>query len=511
MTALFAARNLTKHYGATRALDGASVALEAGSVRGLLGENGAGKSTLLHVLAGLIRPDAGTLELDGKPFVARDPPAARAAGIVLVHQELAIAPDLSVEANVMLGGERTHAGFVRRKSQRDVARAALERLGHGGLDLDARCGDLPLALRQVVEIARALVHQARVVLLDEPTSSLSARDAAVLYGVVRELARTGVAVAWVTHFLGEVEAACDTWSVLRDGRVVAEGRAGTTTRAELIAHFCGREVANEDESVEEDRDGPERPRGDVVLEVRGLSGRRSPREVDLFLCRGEIFGPFGLVGSGRSRLLRVIFGLEKRARGDARLRGGTHSDAYAVLARDPRRSVKAGVAFASEERGREGVCADLSVAENVTLARLPRHARAGVLWTRAWKRSARSALQRVRCDVADTSRPVSTLSGGNQQKVVLARCLHQDAELLLLDEPTRGIDMETQREVTSILRELAAEGRSILLASSSTEELLATCDTIGVMRGGRLVDVRSARQWTRPDLLEVAGADGDDP
>jgi ribose transport system ATP-binding protein len=348
----------------------------------------------------------------------------------------------------------------------------------------------------VVEIARALVHEARVVLLDEPASSLSARDAAVLYGVVRELARAGVAVAWVTHFLGEVEAACDTWSVLRDGRVVAEGRAATTTRAELLAHLTGRE------SDMPSMEAAERERGDVVLEVRGLSGRTSPRDVDLFLRRGEIFGLFGLVGSGRSQLLRVIFGLEKRTSGDARMNGKP------VLARHPRRSVRAGVAFASEERGREGVFADLAIDENVALARLGDHATAGLLGTRGWRRSALESLRRVHCSVDDASRSVVTLSGGNQQKVVLARCLHQDAQVLLLDEPTRGVDLGTQHELISLLRELAAEGRSVLFTSSSTEELLEACDTIGVMRDGRLVDVRSSAQWTRPDLLEVAGADG---
>ncbi len=496
MTALLRARGIERRFGATRALEGVSVELEAGSVRGLLGENGAGKSTLLHVLGGVIRPDAGTLELEGRAFAPRDPHAAREAGIVLVHQELAIAPDLSVEANVMLGSELSRRGVVRRSEHRRVARAALERLGHGSLDLEARCGDLPLALRQVVEIARALVQEARVVLLDEPASSLSARDAAVLYGVVREIANAGVAVAWVTHFLGEVEAACDTWSVLRDGRVVAEGRASTTTRAELLAHVTGREREPSRSETEE------RERGDVVLEVRGLSGRRSPLDVDLFLCRGQIFGLFGLVGSGRSQLLRVIFGLEKRTSGDARLNGKS------VLARDPRRSASAGVAFASEERGREGVFAELAIDENVALARLCEHATGGVLWTRGWRRSALEALRRVHCNVEDARRSVATLSGGNQQKVVLARCVRQDAQVLLLDEPTRGVDLGTQQEVASLLRELAAEGRSILLASSSTEELLSTCDTIGVMRNGRLVDVRSSAQWTRPDLLEVAGADG---
>jgi ribose transport system ATP-binding protein len=493
MTALLRASGLVKRFGATQALADASVALEPGSVRGLVGENGAGKSTLLAVLAGVVRPDAGEMVLGGARYAPHDPHAAHAAGVAMIHQELAIAPDLTVEENVMLGGERARAGLVRRAEQRSRARAALERLGHGTLSLDARCGDLPIAMRQVVEIARALVRESRVVLLDEPASSLSERDADNLRRVVRELAGAGVAVAWVTHHLGEVERACDTWSVVRDGRIVAEGRAGDATRARMIEHVTGRSSTDRPES-------PAREDGEVVLEVRGLSGAPFPREIDLFLCRGQVFGLFGLVGAGRSRLLRVIFGLEPRTSGDARVRNGP------VVARNPAASVRAGLAFASEERGREGVCAQISVAENVTLARLEQHATAGMLLSRRWKSAAREALRRVRCSYRDPAQPVRELSGGNQQKVVLARLLHQDARILLLDEPMRGLDVATQREVGSILRELAAEGRAILMTSSSTEELLATCDTIGVMRRGRLVDARAASQWSRNQLLEVASA-----
>jgi ribose transport system ATP-binding protein len=495
---IFRATGISKRFGATLALSEVSFTLDAGRVRALVGENGAGKSTLMAVIAGAERADSGSMQLGGIAYAPRQPGDARRAGVAMIHQELSIAGDLTVVENVMLGVERARGGFTRRLEQRALASAALARLGRADIDLDRAAGKLGIAERQIVEIARALVADARVVVFDEPTSSLDRDGVESLFAVIRELCAQRIAVVYISHFLDEVARIADDWTVLRDGRVVGEGAIEGTTADRLVTLMAGREVARASERRA-------RVLGEPLLEIRGLSGVNAPRDIDLFVARGEVFGIAGLVGAGRSELLRTVFGLDRTASGAVTLRGdATDAHGNAVLARNARDSIRARVGFVSEDRKDEGLMLSASLVDNVTLSRLEPHSSAGVLMQARRHDAARAALVRLRCKYSSPAQAVGELSGGNQQKVAIARLLHQDAELLLLDEPTRGIDVAAKAEIHALVLELSDAGKTILFASSDTSELLQVCDRIGVMHRGRLVEVRAASQWTSADMLRFA-------
>jgi ribose transport system ATP-binding protein len=477
---LFAMSSVSKRFGATVALEGVSFAVGPGEVRALIGENGAGKSTLMRVLAGVCAADSGNMRVGGSAYMPTGPADARAAGIAMIHQELALAPDLGVEANILLGRERSSGGLVRKAEHRRIARACLARISHREVDLDARVGDLSIALQQQVEIARALASDARVIVFDEPTSSLGREDARHLFDVIRGLRDQGIGVVYISHFLEEALAIADTYTVLRDGRVAAEGRMSDTSLDGLVRHMVGRELGDM---------FPRSPHaiGAALLEVRGLTGRRAPRAVDLTLRRGEILGLAGLVGAGRSELLRCIFGLDPVRSGDVRVDVPAHQRSRSRDVRSPRASIASGLGFVSEDRKGEGLVLALSIEDNLTLTRLEPYSRFGWLALDRRRNAARECMQRVDLRVEDPARAVETLSGGNQQKVAIARLLHQEADIFLLDEPTRGIDVGTKSEIYRLIGELAAQGKSILLASSYLPELLGVCDTIAVMcRGGRI-------------------------
>lgn len=490
MTPVLRARGLVRRFGATCALDHVSLDLAAGRVRALLGLNGAGKSTFLHVVGGHVRCDAGDLELDGRPYRPESPADARRCGVQIIAQEPTVVAELSVVENVMLGAERSRSGFVSRARERATCRGALARLGYGELDVDLLGGDLSLPLRHVVAIARALVQEARVVVFDEPTSSLTREESERIVAVVRDLAAQGTAVLYVTHFLDEAARLCDDWTVLCDGRVVASGTTRDASVEAWIEHMSGHGAV-----VPTPR--PRSEAGDVVLAITNLSGPVSPREVDLFLRRGEIFGLYGLAGSGRTALLRTTFGALERTSGEVRVQGR-------LLGAGPRAGVAAGLALLTEERRLDGTLPGASVLDNVSLSRLTAHARTGFLLRGALVAAVRRALAGVRAQHVDPDRTIDELSGGIQQRVALARLLHAEPEVYLLDEPTRGIDVATQGEIHRAIGELALGGRSVLVSSSSTDELLALCDTIGVLRRGRLVEARAAGEWTRADLLAAA-------
>ena len=485
-----------RSFGPTRALDGVDLEVRSGEIHALVGENGAGKSTLMKVLAGVLEPDAGSMELAGRPFRPAGPAAARRAGVAMIHQELALCPDLSVEANLLLGVEAAGPlGILQRGANRRRARAALERLGHGDLDLELPAGRLSIALQQGVEIARALVAEARVLILDEPTSSLPESEAGRLFQVLRELRTQGLGIVYISHFLEEVEGLCDRFTVLRDGRVSDRGRVAEAAPGRILRAMVGRELDEQFPSV------PHRP-GEVLLRVRGLAGRRRPRGVDLDLRRGEILGLAGLVGAGRSEFLRGLYGLEPVRRGEVRIaRAGGFED---LPPGSPRRSIACGLGFLSEDRKNEGLAQDLSLADNLSLSRLERWSRRGVLDLAARRAAARELLGRVGCKARGPEQAVRELSGGNQQKVALARLLHQEAEILLLDEPTRGIDVGSKAEIYRLVGELAAAGRAVLVVSSYLPELLHVCDRIGVLCRGRLAALRPAADWSEEELLHFA-------
>jgi ribose transport system ATP-binding protein len=479
--------DIGKQFGATRALQNVSIDLPAGSVMALLGENGAGKSTLMKILSGAYLPDSGTIALSGKVFRPGNPQEARQAGIAMIYQELNLAPDLSVEDNIMLGNESSRFGFVERSKQRPRIREALTLLGHPELKLATPVRQLSVAARQLVEIARALVHQARVIVFDEPTSSLTRSDVSHLFAIIRKLKASGIGIIYISHFLEEIRQVCDNYTVLRDGRVTGSGELAGTSEAEIVRLMVGRSVDELFPQV------PHEP-GETVVSIHDLSGKRAPKGVSLELRRGEILGIAGLVGSGRTELLRCLMGLDSVARGQIRPAGTI------------RAAAKKGKLFGlvSEDRKGEGLAVMRSIADNITYGRLSRYARAGFINLRQRRAAVREWMQTLSVKARSPEQTVSDLSGGNQQKVAIARLLHLDVEVLLLDEPTRGIDVGTKAEIYRLIGEMAARGKSVLFVSSYFTELLAVCDRIAVMARGRWREIRPAAEWTEESLLQCA-------
>jgi ribose transport system ATP-binding protein len=487
---LLAMTGIAKRFGATQALRDVSLDVRAGECMALIGENGAGKSTLMKVLAGAYQPDAGTIEFAGRPFQPRSPHEARRAGVAMIYQELTLAPDLDVVENIMLGQERHTAGILDRRRQRDLARDALARLGHAELPLDRPVRELSNALKQVVEIARALVQEARVVVFDEPTSSLTQHDAAQLFRIIDSMKRAGIGVIYISHFLEEVRAVADRYTVLRDGKSVGSGRLADIDEPKIVALMVGR-------TVEELFPQVEHSPGDVILEVDELSGRRVPRDVRLTVRRGEILGISGLVGAGRTELLRCLAALDP-------VRSGTVRIAHTSPAANPRARLKAGLGLVSEDRKGEGLAQTQSIEDNLTLSRLKPYARFGLLNLRRRRAAADDWMRRLQVKAAGPAQLISELSGGNQQKVAIARVLHQDADVLLLDEPTRGIDVGTKSEIYRLMGQVAAQGKAVVFVSSYLPELLAVCDRIAVMSRGRVRDVRTTRDWTEESIMAAA-------
>ncbi len=487
--------NIHKRFGAVRALAGVSFDVNTGEVHALIGENGAGKSTLMKVLSGAYTPDAGTMDLFDRPYAPRDPHEARARGVAMIYQELTLAPHLTVAQNIVLGMEPSRCGLVSR--DRVMARAAesLAVLDQAELQPSRLVGELSPSARQLVEVARALAANARVVVMDEPTSSLSHRETLRLFEVIERLARHGVAVVYISHFLEEVRRVAQRYTVLRDGRSVATGTVppwsvrdeGFNTR--VIEAMAGRTVGELYPRV------AHRP-GEVLLEIEGLSGERAPREASLTLHRGEILGVAGLVGAGRTELLRAVFGLDAVRAGRVRVAGNWDHG------KRPLERLSQGVGLLSEDRKTEGLALGLSVGDNVTLSRPI--ARFGILARGQQQRVVAALAKRLAVRYRAVDQPVGELSGGNQQKVALARLLHHDVDVLLLDEPTRGIDIASKAEVYRLMGELARQGKAVLFVSSYLSELLGVCDRIAVMSRGKLGTPRPTGEWSEARLLEEA-------
>lgn len=483
-------QGICKRFGATQALADVSLEAYGGQVVALIGENGAGKSTLMKILSGAHAPDAGEMQLSGLSYRPSGPHAARQAGVAIVYQELNLAPDLSVEDNIMLGIEEQRAGWLLRGAQRQRVRQALDLLGHPDLTPQRLVGSLSIGAQQLVEIARALVSEAQVVVFDEPTSSLPRHDVERLFQVIRRLQSQNIAVIYISHFLEEIREVADRYLVLRDGRPAGTGVLNQASDEQIVALMVGRNV---------DTLFPEVPHdlGEPVLEVQQLSGYPVPRDVSFEVHRGEIFGLFGLVGAGRTETLRRLFGLDPISSG----RLLVHEAATPAR---PAARIRAGLGFVSEDRKREGLAQNLSIVDNLTLSHLRPYAVGGLLRLQPRREAVRSWLERLQIKARDGEQSVGQLSGGNQQKVAIARVLHQQADILLLDEPTRGIDVGTKAEIYRLMGEQAATGKSIVFVSSYLPELMAVCDTIGVMSRGRLLDVRPVQNWDESEILKVA-------
>ena len=481
---------ITKRFGATVALRDVSLSVYPGETVALIGENGAGKSTLMKVLSGAHAPNAGRMLIGGDLFRPSGPLDARRAGVAMIYQELSLAPDLSVEDNVMLGRENGMFGLLRRHRQRDVVSGILKQLGHPELEPKRLVCSLSIGAKQLVEIARALASNARVMIFDEPTSSLPKHDVERLFSIIHQLQSQGMAIIYISHFLEEIRRVANRFVVLRDGQPAGAGELRNTSDQQIISLMAGRSVETLFPVIKHEIQGE-------ALSIKRLNGAAAPRDVSFNLCKGEVFGLFGLVGAGRTETLRLLFGLD-------RLRSGVASWREQALGKSPIRSIRAGVGFVSEDRKLEGLAQTLSIADNMTLSDLRPFSRFGALQLGKRKVVVREWMKRLRIKARGPEQLISHLSGGNQQKVAIARVLHQSAELLLLDEPTRGIDVGTKAEIYRLIGQLAAEGKSIVFASSYLPELMAVCDTIGVMARGRLREVRSKKDWTEDDVLAVA-------
>jgi ribose transport system ATP-binding protein len=488
---LLAMRDVAKSFGASRALDRVSLELEAGKVLALLGENGAGKSTLMKILSGAYRPDAGSMTLGGLPYAPKGPRNALEQGVAMIYQELTIAPHLSVEANVMLGQERTKGPFVDRSEHRRIVAEALATLDHPDIQLDARAGSLSIGAQQLIEVARALVSKARVIVFDEPTSSLTERDANRLFEVIDRLRAKGLAIVYISHFLEEVKRVAQRYVVLRDGRSVASGLLAEASLSTIIAQMVGRDLTELFPKIV-------RHQGEPVLDLTALSGRRFPRRADLQLHRGEVLGIAGLVGAGRTQLLRAVFGLDPVKSGEVRVNGVLDSRST------PRRRIAQGVGLLSEDRKAEGLALARSIEDNLTYSALGRHARWGWLDLKGRRLDAKRWMEALRVKATGPGQAIGALSGGNQQKVALARLLHQDADVLLLDEPTRGIDVGSKAEIYRLIGEQAALGKAVLMVSSYLPELMGICDRIAVMTRGVLSEAKPVEKWTEHAIMVQA-------
>ena len=485
--------DIHKAFAGVPALDGASLGVASGEVHALIGQNGAGKSTLIKILTGVYRRDAGTVRFDDTETILSGPREAQAAGIATIYQELNLVPLRSVTENIVMGYEpRGRFGLIDWRAAHARTREVLARFG---IDIDVRAplGSYSTAIQQLVAIARAVSLDARLVIMDEPTSSLDASEIEVLFGVVRELKRAGVAVLYVSHFLDELFAVCDRVTVMRDGRTVATRDIAETTKLELIADMLGRDAREIEAEGRTQFGGAQAKRGAELLRAEGVATGPRLTRFDMVLHRGEIVGLGGLLGAGRTEAARALFGVDP-------LRSGrVTQDGAPALHDGPAGAIAAGIGFLTEDRKAEGIVPDMSVRENVTLALLPKLARGGRIAFGEERALVERFVAALGIKAAHIDQPIRELSGGNQQKALLARWLATEPEILLLDEPTRGVDVGAKREIQRIIRDYVDRGFGVVLISSEFEELVEGADRIVVMHEGR-----SVRELTAPGITENA-------
>lgn len=493
-TSILQLAGIHKSFGPIHALAGVTLEAKAGEVHGLIGENGAGKSTLMKILSGVHLADKGTMYLEGSTYSPSGPMEARELGVSMIYQELNLAPHLTVEENIMLGLEESRFGLI--ASQRDLVASVLERLGQtASIQPDDRTSSLSIGKQQLVEVGRALAREAKIIVMDEPTSSLSAADSEILFEVVRRLRADGVCVIYISHFLEEILDLCDSYTVLRDGHTVATGNIESATTEGLIEAMVGR-------SVDELYPASETAPGEVLMTVSNVSGLSGlPKDASFELRRGEIAGIAGLVGSGRSETVRSIFGLDPSLSGDVAI---GPDKKLKIKGANPAQSLAAGLDLLSEDRKSEGLAVNMTLRENTTLSGLTRYRKGWLLDTADELSQSESWLNKLKVKSGGPDQPVSSLSGGNQQKVCLARLLHHGSEILFMDEPTRGVDIGSKSEIYLLMRQLAASGKAIVMISSYLPELLGMCDTIMVMHRGQLSEKAPVDSWTEKSIMAFA-------
>jgi len=489
-------RGVTKHYGGTAALKGVTLGVRRGSVHALVGENGAGKSTLGKVLAGVVRPDGGEVRVDGRPVSFSGPRDALRAGITIIAQELALVPARSVIENVFLGLETTRAGVVRSGELAERYRELADRVGFR-LPGDAPVRTLRLADQQKVEIMRAIARRASVIVMDEPTAALTDEETEQLSQIVRDLSAGGTTIVFVSHFLEEVLALCDTVSILKDGALVRTSPAAQETPGSLVTGMLGRTL---DVTFPDRR--PPRPDAPVRLRVDHLREPGVLHDLSFTIREGEILGLAGLVGSGRSEVAHAVFGARSRSTADIEI------DGRPVRVTSARAAVRAGLALLPESRKDQGLVMGRPVRENATLAHLGLATRGGVLAPGREQRVAADVCRDLGVTAASLDAPVSTLSGGNQQKVLFAKWLVRPPKVLIADEPTRGVDVGAKRAIYELLVGLAAKGMSVLVISSEVEEVLGLAHRVLVMRQGAIVDELHGERMTPEAVMRSAFAAG---
>ncbi|MFG2770833.1 sugar ABC transporter ATP-binding protein [Streptomyces sp. NPDC048350] len=485
---------ITKSFPGVRALDGVDLDVAPGEVHCLLGQNGAGKSTLIKVLAGAHQPDGGSITWRGEPVQLRSPIAAMRLGIATIYQELDLVEGLSVAENVHLGHEPTTAGFVvRGRAARASTAALLKRLGHPEIDPGRRVGELSAAQQQIVSMARALSHDVRLIVMDEPSAALDPDEVDNLFRIVADLTADGVAVVYISHRLEEIRRIGDRVTVLKDGRAVACGLpAASTPTRDIVALMTGRNV----EYVFPPRPA-EPPAAAPVLQLQGLAREGEFAPVDLEVRPGEIVGLAGLVGSGRSEILETVYGARKATAGRVVV------DGRALRPGSVRDAVRAGLGLAPEERKAQGLLMLESVTRNVSVSTLARFSRAGWIDRTGEREAARAATRELSLRPDNPDAPIRTLSGGNQQKAVLARWLLRGCRVLLLDEPTRGVDVGARAELYAVIRRLADDGLAVLLVSSEVPEVLGLADRVLVLREGRVVHTAPAHELDEHRVLDL--------
>ena len=495
------AEGLCKRFGATNALVDAGLALRAGEIHALMGQNGAGKSTLIKLLTGVEAPDAGRISLDGRDIAPSTPLEAQRDGISTVYQEVNLCPNLSVAENLYAGRyPRRWSGMIDHGRMHAGARRLLAEL-HLEIDVQRPLGSFPVAVQQMVAIGRALGVSARVLILDEPTSSLDQHEVRELFAVMRRLRDRGLAILFVSHFLDQVYAVCDRITVLRNGKPAGEFAVAELPPAALVAAMVGRELTTE--AAREPRDAVRASDAPLLAEACNLGRRGALEPVDLGIRAGEVVGLAGLLGSGRTELARLLFGLDRADSGEVRVGGEP------VQLRHPTDAVRQGIALCPEERKTEGIVADLSVRENVALALQARSGLRAMPFARQ-QELAREFIALLGIKVADIETPVRALSGGNQQKVVLARWLATNPRLLILDEPTRGIDVAARQEIMAEILRLARQGMAVLFISAELEELTRLCDRIAVLRDRCKAGELPAGSDTGQVMEMIAGSSAND-
>lgn len=468
---LLRVRGVHKSYPGVRALDGVDLDVYAGEVHALVGENGAGKSTLMKVLSGATLPDGGAIEMDGQEIDVRTPHDAHAIGIRMIHQELQLVPALSVAENIFLGSEPRHRFFIDLRKLRQKSEELLSRLGQK-IAVDAKVERLPLAAQQMVEIAKSLASEARVLIMDEPSAILSDAELRELFLLIERLKDEGVAIIYISHRLDEITRIADRVTVLRDGRSVQSALVGELSLEEIVRLMVGRELSH---VFPEAKNHP----GEELLRVESLSAG-IVRDVSFTLRRGETLGIVGLVGSGRTELARALFGA------DLPEAGSIYLDGKRVAPRTPREAIDLGIGFLTEDRKGQGLILNDPVRQNISLARLGAVAPHGLINEGRERENAERWVKDLRIKTPTVNEPVRNLSGGNQQKVVLARWLLAGSRVLIFDEPTRGVDVGAKSEIYQLMRRLAGEGAGIIMISSELPETIGMCDRLLVMHEGRI-------------------------